>query len=72
MSRVSKIENTGNKQLQVDLKDGARISLDPGSTVRNVDVKNIAELKKQASVTEDLTEIKGSGGKQKINERRPV
>jgi hypothetical protein len=55
----------------VDLKNGARISLDPGSTVRNVDVKNIAELKKQASVTEDFTEIKGSGGKQQLNERRP-
>jgi hypothetical protein len=71
MARVTKVENTSGGPIDVHLKNGAKITLESGTSLRNADVENIGELKCKAKVTEDLSEIGGSGGKQQINERRP-
>jgi hypothetical protein len=71
MARVTKVENTSGGPIEVHLKGGAKVTLETGTSLHNADIENIGQLKRSAKVTEDLSEIGGSGGKQQINERRP-
>ena len=71
MARVTKVENNSGGPVEVHLKGGTKVTLETGTSLHNADIENIGELKRKAKVTEDLSEIGGSGGKQQINERRP-
>ena len=71
MARVTKVENNSGGPVDVHLKGGTKVTLQAGTSLHNADIENIGELKRSAKVTEDLSEVGGSGGKQQINERRP-
>jgi len=69
-SRVRKVENNSGGPIDVHLKGGAKVTLESGTSLHNAEVENIGELKNKTKVTEDLSEIGGSGGKQQLNEGR--
>ena len=68
MGRCTRIENTSPDNVTVKLTGGPEITLPPNSRLENVDVENINSLSGKVSVKEDLTEIKGSRGKTRIDE----
>ena len=63
--KVHRLLNQSKKPLVVDHASGTVSTVPPGGTMENVDVTNLEEVRKQASVTLDLGEIQekncGSG-----------
>lgn len=58
--KVSKILNTSKTPLQLNLSNDVVVSLSPNSSISNVDVTNLDEVKGSATITMDLTEVNES------------
>lgn len=70
MARIAKITNTSNNNVKVKLKGGPEITIPAGSSLENVDVENVSDLKGKVSVKDDLTEVVSGKGKTRIDGRR--
>ena len=64
MSRVKQLKNESDQPLNVKHPDGGVSSVPPGGSLRNTQVTNLGEVRKQATVTMDLGEIKERGSGQ--------
>jgi hypothetical protein len=69
MNRVSKIENTSENDVNIELKGGLKVTLKPRTALHNVEITNIGCIRGKIKVTEDLSEIQMHGGKTRIDER---
>ena len=69
MTRVSKIENTSENDVNVELKGGLKITLQPRTALHNVEITNIGGIKGKVTVKEDLSEIGTHGGRTRIDDR---
>ncbi|MHA1692957.1 MAG: hypothetical protein ACTSU7_15135 [Candidatus Heimdallarchaeaceae archaeon] len=67
MARVSKIENNSHSDVKVQLTGGSEVTIPPNTTMENVDIENIGDLKSKVKVTEDLTEVGLPQGKTRID-----
>ena len=55
--RVKKIKNKSNEDVQLDVGDGSKLTLSPGSSFNNLRVENINQIRSKVEVTSDLGEI---------------
>lgn len=63
MARVTEITNTSGKDLDVQLTGGAKVTLPPNASLKDADIDNIDNLRGQAKVIENLTEVGTPQGK---------
>ena len=63
-ARVKLIHNESSESMLVNHPNGSKTYLPPGGTLKDARVTNLAEVRKQASVTVDLGEIKERGSEQ--------
>jgi len=55
--RVKKIKNKSNEDVQLDVGDGSKLTLSPGSSFKNLRVENLDQIRSKVEVTSDLGEI---------------
>ena len=55
--RVKKIKNKSNEDVQLDVGDGSKLTLSPGSFFSNLRVENLDQIRSKVEVTSDLGEI---------------
>lgn len=65
--RVTRLQNTSNENLNVQLVNGATIVLEPNTGLVNSDVANVDSLRGKVKVTQDLTEVSQQTGKTRID-----
>jgi hypothetical protein len=58
--RIKKIENTCDEDVQLDLEGGGTLTLVPGTSFKNLRVRNLDEIKFKVKVSLDLGEINES------------
>jgi len=63
----SRITNNSEKEVIIKTAKGTQIVLPPNCGVLNSDVKNLDEIKGQVEIVSDLTEVKSSPGKQRLD-----
>jgi len=55
--KVTKLMNTSKDDVTLDLANGDKITLTPGSVCRDMEVTNINEIRENIEYTRNLTEV---------------
>jgi len=57
LMRVKKIKNKSNEDVQLNVGDGSKLTLSPGSSFNNLRVENLDQIRSKVEITSDLGEI---------------
>ena len=66
---AKRVQNVSNVPVKVDM-GCATLTLNPGSSIQDIEVHNLSEIRGKVKISEDLTEVKRSSGKTILNDRR--
>ena len=55
---IKNIKNISDESIQLNVGNGANLTLDPGASFQNVKVDNLDQIKEKVKVTSDLGEIR--------------
>jgi len=64
--RVTELKNTSNENIDIELINGATITLAPKTKLKNMDIREVDSIKGKVEFKEDLTEVNQATG------RRPI
>ena len=64
IEQVRELKNVSDRPVTAKLQGGASVTLPPGSTVRDVPVANLPEIRTSVTAKQDLAEVRGQGTKQ--------
>jgi hypothetical protein len=63
MMKLNKIKNNSDVPVELEHKNGAKTTLPPEATLKNVNISNLGEVAGNVETVTDLTEVTESEGK---------
>jgi len=61
--KLNSIKNSSDTPVELEHKNGAKTTLPPEATLKNVDIDNLKEVKGSVETVTDLTEVTEDKGK---------
>lgn len=61
--RLKSISNSSSESIELDHKNGARTTLPPKASLKDVNIVNLSEVEGRVTTVADLTEVTEQSGK---------
>lgn len=65
--KLKKIKNDSNADVELEHKNGAKTSLPPDASLKDVNITNLSEIQGNVKTVTDLTEVTESEGKTRLH-----